>query len=90
MTSGSRPAWPQSTTRVAACKVADRSDLDKYATGAAPGGVLALLLGTRRGRRIGRSAIKLGSLAALGMLAHKTYNGWHLHQQPTAGPCSKP
>ena len=45
---------------------ADRGDLGKYAAGA-----LALLLGTRSGGRIGGSAIKLGSLAALGMLAWK-------------------
>ena len=64
--------------------VADRGDLGKYATGAAAGGVLALLLGTRSGRRIGGSAIKLGSLAALGMLAYKTYNDWQAQQQPTA------
>ena len=60
---------------------ADRGDLGKYAAGAAAGGVLALLLGTRSGRRIGGSAIKLGSLAALGRLAYKTYNDWQALQQ---------
>ena len=64
--------------------VADRGELGKYATGAAAGGVLALLLGTRSGRRIGGSALKLGSLAALGMLAYKTYNDWQTQQQATA------
>ena len=33
-----------------------RDDLGKYATGAAVGGVLGLLLGTRRGRRLGGAA----------------------------------
>lgn len=44
--------------------------------GAAVGGLLALLLGTRGGRRMTGSAIKLGSLAALGGLAYTTYQKW--------------
>lgn len=56
-------------------------DLDKYAKGAAAGGVLALLLGTRSGRRLGGSALKVGSMAALGMLAWKTYQDWQAQQQ---------
>ena len=62
-----------------------RGDLDKYAKGAAAGGVLALLLGTRGGRRIGGSALKVGSVAALGMLAWKTYNDWKAQQPGAAG-----
>lgn len=62
----------------------ERGDLDKYATGAAAGGVLALLLGTRSGRRIGGSALKIGSMAALGMLALKTYRDWQAQQAPAA------
>ncbi len=59
-------------------------DLGKYATGAAAGGVLALLLGTRGGRRVGGSALKIGSLAALGLLAYRTYNDWQAQQQANA------
>ena len=62
----------------------DRGDLDKYAKGAAAGGVLALLMGTRGGRRIGGSALKIGSMAALGMLAWKTYQDWQTQQAPAA------
>jgi len=62
----------------------DRGDLGKYASGAAAGGVLALLMGTRSGRRMGGSALRLGSLAALGMLAYKTYNDWQAQQQAAA------
>ncbi len=62
----------------------DRGDLDKYAKGAAAGGVLALLLGTRGGRRIGGSALKIGSMAALGMLAWKTYQDWQARQAATS------
>ena len=65
-----------------------KGDLGKYASGAAAGGVLALLLGTRSGRRIGGSAIKLGSLAALGMLAYRTYNDWQAEQQAGAPAAS--
>ena len=61
----------------------ERGDLDKYAKGAAAGGVLALLLGTRSGRRLGGSALKVGSMAALGLLAWKTYNDWKGQQQAT-------
>ena len=44
--------------------------------GALAAGALGLLLGTGAGRRIGGSALKLGSLAALGGLAYKTYQNW--------------
>lgn len=44
--------------------------------GAAVGGVLALLLGTRGGRRLTGTAVKLGSLAAVGGIAYKTYQKW--------------
>ena len=44
--------------------------------GALGGGLLALLLGTRAGRRLGGSALKLGSLAALGGLAFKAYKDY--------------
>ena len=47
-------------------------------TGAAVAGVLALLLGTNAGRRVGGATLKLGSLAALGGLAYQ--------QSPSAPP----
>ncbi len=54
-------------------------------TGAVGGGLMALLLGTRAGRRLGGSAIKLGGLAALGTVAYKAYQGWNEKQgQPTS------
>ncbi|MDO9072896.1 MAG: tellurite resistance TerB family protein [Rubrivivax sp.] len=60
-----------------------RDDLNKYAKGAAVGGVLGLLLGTRRGRGIGGTALKFGSVAALGALAWKAYQE-HQARQPGA------
>lgn len=44
--------------------------------GAAAAGALALLLGTGAGRRLTGSALKLGSLAAVGGLAYKAYQDW--------------
>lgn len=58
-------------------------DLGKYATGAAAGGALALLLGSRRGRSLGGRALKLGSIAAIGALAWKVYQE---HQARSAQP----
>ncbi len=41
--------------------------------GAAAAGALAILLGTRSGRKVGGSALKLGALAAVAGLAYKAY-----------------
>ena len=59
-------------------------DLGKYATGAAAGGALALLLGSKRGRSLGGKALKIGTVAALGTLAWKAYNDWQARQQAAA------
>ena len=45
-------------------------------TGAIAAGVMALLLGTKGGRRVTGSAIKLGSLAAVGGIAWQAYQNW--------------
>ncbi len=54
--------------------------------GALAAGALALLLGTRGGRRLGGAALKLGSLAAVGGLAYKAWQNWQ--QQQGADPAS--
>lgn len=59
-------------------------DLGKYATGAAVGGVLGMLLGTSRGRNVGGKALKLGSVAAIGALAWKAYNDYQADQAAKA------
>lgn len=66
---------------------AGRGDMGKYATGAAVGGVLGLLLGTRRGRSMGGKALKYGSVAAIGALAWKAYQD-HQAQQRAAAPAA--
>jgi uncharacterized membrane protein YebE (DUF533 family) len=64
-----------------------RDDLGKYATGAAAGGVLGLLLGSRSGRRLGGTALKYGTVAALGAMAWKAYQD-HQLRQPGEAPAS--
>ena len=49
-------------------------------TGLAAGGILGLLLGTKRGRSIGGSALKYGSVAALGVVAFRAYSQWQAQQ----------
>jgi uncharacterized membrane protein YebE (DUF533 family) len=56
------------------------SHMGKYATGAVAGGALALLLGSKSGRRMGGKALKYGSVAALGALAWTTYRDWQSRQ----------
>ncbi|MFY7904088.1 MAG: DUF533 domain-containing protein, partial [Rubrivivax sp.] len=56
----------------------------KYATGAAVGGALGLLLGSKRGRGIGGKALKYGSVAAIGALAWKVYQDYQAGQRAQA------
>jgi uncharacterized membrane protein YebE (DUF533 family) len=65
-------------------KARQSGDLGKSGTGAAVGGALALLLGSKRGRKLGGSALKLGSIAAIGALAWKVYQDHQAKQQPQA------
>lgn len=54
--------------------------------GAAAGGLLALLVGTKGGRKMLSPAVKIGSLAALGGLGYKVYNEWQKrNEQAEAG-----
>lgn len=68
----------------------ERGDLDKYAKGAAAGGLMALLLGTRTGRNLGGKALKVGGVAALGMLAWRAYSDWQANQGQAATPTAAP
>jgi uncharacterized membrane protein YebE (DUF533 family) len=61
---------------------------DKFGTGAAAGGVLGLLLGSKRGRSMGGTALKYGSIAALGAVAFKAYNHWQAQQAQQQTPQS--
>ena len=48
--------------------------------GALAAGALALLLGTKGGRRLGGTALKLGSVAAIGGVAFNAYQNWQKNQ----------
>lgn len=63
------------------------SHLGKYAGGAAVGGALGLLMGSKRGRNMGGTALKYGSVAALGALAWKVYQD---HQAKQAAQPAQP
>jgi uncharacterized membrane protein YebE (DUF533 family) len=56
-----------------------KSDWGKYAAG----GAVGLLLGSKRGRSMGGSLVKYGSVAALGALAWKMYQDHQAQQQAT-------
>jgi uncharacterized membrane protein YebE (DUF533 family) len=49
--------------------------------GAVAGGLAAILLGTKTGRKIGGEALKLGGMAAVGALAYKAYRDWQAGKQ---------
>ncbi len=49
---------------------------NKLATGAALGGLGALVLGTRAGRSLAATAVRLGGLALIGGLAYKAYQSY--------------
>ncbi len=55
--------------------------LGQMGLGAAAGGALGLLLGSKRGRSYGGKALKYGSIAALGLMAYKAYSSWQATQQ---------
>lgn len=60
------------------------SMLSGMKTGAAAAGILALLLGTRTGRKVTGLGLKVGSVAALGGLAYQMYQRWQAEANPTA------
>jgi uncharacterized membrane protein YebE (DUF533 family) len=72
------------STLGAATEAARGPDMGKYATGAAVGGVLGLLLGSSGGRRLGGKAIRYGSMAAIGALAWKAYQDYQATQRAQA------
>jgi len=66
------------------------SDAGTAAKGAAAAAALLLLFGTRGGRAVTGSALRLGSLAALGGLAYKTFQDWQSKQIGDSGAAGLP
>ena len=54
--------------------------LKQLGVGAAAGSLLALLVGTKTGRKVLSPAVKLGSLAALGGIGYNVYTQWQKSQ----------
>jgi uncharacterized membrane protein YebE (DUF533 family) len=55
--------------------------------GAAIGGIAGLLLGSKSGRHLGGSALRMGGMAALAGLAYKAWQNWQEQQrQQTSAP----
>lgn len=48
------------------------------------GGALGLLLGSKRGRKLGGKVLTYGGLATLGVVAYKAYENWQRQQPGTA------
>ena len=67
-------------------KAKDFVQNNQLAVGAAAGGLLALMVGTRTGRNVAGSAAKLGTLAALGGLAWKAWQASQAAPQAAAAP----
>lgn len=57
------------------------SDLGK---GAAVGGLLALLVGTRGGRRLAGPLLKIGGIAAIGAVGYSAWKKWQANQSSPA------
>lgn len=60
------------------------------AGGAVAGGLMALVLGTKKGRKIGGKALKYGGAAALGGLAFKAYSDYRSKQASPATAAPRP
>jgi uncharacterized membrane protein YebE (DUF533 family) len=58
------------------------SGLGKIGVGSASGGLLGMLLGSKRGQGMGGTALKVGGVAALGAAAFKAYTYWQTQQAP--------
>lgn len=73
--------------RVAKAKDFVSQNATGLGVGAAAGGLLGLLVGTETGRKVGGTALKVGTLAALGGIAWKAYQNW---QTQGAAPVEAP
>ena len=57
--------------------------LDGLGKGALAAGAVAVLLGTKSGRTLTGTALKVGGVAAVGGLAYKAFNNWQAQQNIT-------
>lgn len=60
------------------------------ATGAAAGGLAALLLGGAKPKKLAKNALKVGGVALVGGLAYKAWNDWQANKTQSAAPVAGP
>lgn len=60
--------------------------LKGLAGGAAAGGLASILLGSKSGKKLAKTALKVGGTAALAGLAYKAYQTWQQNQSGSATP----
>jgi uncharacterized membrane protein YebE (DUF533 family) len=65
-------------------------DRKSLATGAAAGGLLALLLSGGKPKKLLKNAVKVGGVALVGGLAYKAYRDWQAGRQPEAAGADVP
>lgn len=58
----------------------DKNNLSALGAGAVGGGLVGLLMGSKKARKMGKKAAGIGGAAALGALAFKVYNDWQSGQ----------
>jgi uncharacterized membrane protein YebE (DUF533 family) len=90
---GAREATDAATNTIGKDKIEEAKSFvenNKLAVGAAAGGLLALLLGTRTGRSIGGAALKTGAIAVAGGLAFKAIRDFMATQGKTATEGASP
>ncbi|MGF1753336.1 tellurite resistance TerB family protein [Vibrio makurazakiensis] len=61
----------------------DKSKLGALGAGAVGGGVLGMLMGSKKTKKMGKKAVGIGGAAALGALAYKVYNDYQSKQGDT-------
>lgn len=66
----------------------DKSQLATLGAGAVGGGILGLLMGSKKTRKMGTKAVGVTSAAALGALAFKVYKDWQSTQSTNSQPSS--
>lgn len=58
----------------------DKNNLSALGAGAVGGGLVGLLMGSKKARKMGKKAAGIGGAAAIGALAFKVYNDWQSGQ----------
>ncbi|MGY2576194.1 tellurite resistance TerB family protein [Vibrio sp. C8] len=66
----------------------DKSQLATLGAGALGGGIIGLLMGSKKTKKLGKKALTIGGSAALGALAYKMYNDWQANQNEPTQPAN--